>query len=118
MFSFSLRRFFDTTYRHKKEIAQKYFKSAAIGFFKWARERVRNSCGKRAFSVRATEVLLYLETNNLFVFISIRENAADIATLLLHKYGKNNSNQIRKFLLQKHACVSLIKEKPSTFRWQ
>ena len=36
-------------------------KSAAIGFFfQRTQERVRNSRGKRAISVRAIEVLLYL----------------------------------------------------------
>ena len=37
-----------------------YPKSAAVGFFPGTRKRVRKSHGKRAFSVRATEVLLYL----------------------------------------------------------
>ena len=32
--------------------------SAAMGFFQGTQERVRNSRGKRATSVRATEVLL------------------------------------------------------------
>ena len=33
--------------------------SAAMGFFQGTQERVRNSRGKRAISVRATEFLLY-----------------------------------------------------------
>ena len=37
-----------------------YPKSAAKGFFLGTHERVRNSRGKRAISVRATEVLLYI----------------------------------------------------------
>ena len=42
----------------KKKIALNYSKSAAMGFFQGAQERVRNSRGKRVISVRATEVLL------------------------------------------------------------
>ena len=42
----------------KKEIALQYPKSAAMGFFHRTQERVRNNRGKRAISVRATEVLL------------------------------------------------------------
>ena len=36
-----------------------YSKSSAIRFFQGTQERVRNSHGKRAISVRATEVILY-----------------------------------------------------------
>ena len=39
-----------------------YPKSAAMCFFQGTQEWVRNSCGKRAISVRAIEVLLYLQT--------------------------------------------------------
>ena len=39
-----------------------YPKSAAVGFFfQGTQERVRNSRGKRAISVRAIEVLLYID---------------------------------------------------------
>ena len=41
-----------------------YFKSAAMGFFLGTQERVRNSHGKRAISVRATEVLLYFDSRD------------------------------------------------------
>ena len=34
--------------------------SAAVGLFLGTQERVRNSCGKQAISVRAAEVLLYI----------------------------------------------------------
>ena len=45
---------------NKKNIL-KYPKSAAMGFFfQGTQEWVRNSCGTRAISVRAIEVLLYL----------------------------------------------------------
>ena len=38
-----------------------YPKSAAMGFFQGTQERVRNSWGKRAISVRAIEVILYIQ---------------------------------------------------------
>ena len=41
-----------------KRIALSYPGSAAMGFFQGTQERVRNSRGKRAISVRATEGLL------------------------------------------------------------
>ena len=43
-----------------KELIHNCTKSAAMGFLQGTRERVRNSRGKRAISVRATEVLLYI----------------------------------------------------------
>ena len=47
----------------KKEIALNYSKYNNVcsfhGFFQGTQERVRNSRGKKAISVRATEVLLY-----------------------------------------------------------
>ena len=47
-------------FKIKKIITPDYSKSADKGFvFLWTQERVRNSRGKRAISVRATEVLLY-----------------------------------------------------------
>ena len=45
--------------KKKKKITLNYPKSAAMRFFQGTQERVRNSHGKRAISVRATEVLLY-----------------------------------------------------------
>ena len=44
----------------KKNITLNYPKSAAMGFFQGTQEKVQNSCGKRAISVRATEGLLYM----------------------------------------------------------
>ena len=44
----------------KKKIALNYPKSAAMRFFQGTQERVRNIRGKRAVSVRAIEVLLYI----------------------------------------------------------
>ena len=45
----------------KRKISLNDKKSAAMEFLPGTRERVRNSCGKQAISVRAIEVLLYLE---------------------------------------------------------
>ena len=53
----------------KKKIIPNYPKSAAMGFFPGTQEQVRNSCGKRAISVRATKVLLYM-LNLLFYSIT------------------------------------------------
>ena len=47
-----------TVFNIKKKITLNYPKSAAKGLFLGAQERVRNSRGKRALSVRAAEVLL------------------------------------------------------------
>ena len=44
----------------KKKITPNYPKFAAMGFFLGTQERIRNSRGKRALSVRATEVILYV----------------------------------------------------------
>ena len=49
-----------TIFNIKKKITLNYLRSAAMGFFfKETQERVRNSRGKGAISVRATEGLLY-----------------------------------------------------------
>ena len=48
-----------TVFNIKKKITLNYPKSAAKKFFQGTPERVRNSHGERAISVRATEVLLY-----------------------------------------------------------
>ena len=49
-----------TIFNIKKKITLNYPKSAAVGFFQGTQERVRDSHGRQAISVRATEVLLYL----------------------------------------------------------
>ena len=49
----------------KKKITLNYYKSAVNGFSQGTQERVRNSSGKRAISVRAIEVLLYLYKQTL-----------------------------------------------------
>ena len=41
------------------KVTPNYSKSAAMEFFQGTRKRVRNSRGKRAISVRATQGLLY-----------------------------------------------------------
>ena len=48
-------------FQYKKRTTLNYPRSAAIGFFIGAQERVRYSRGKPAISVRASEVLLYLD---------------------------------------------------------
>ena len=48
-----------TSFNLKKKITVNYPKSVAMGFFQETQERVRNSRGKRAISVRATEGLLF-----------------------------------------------------------
>ena len=64
----------------KKKITLNYPKSAAMRFFQGTQERVRNSRGKRAISVLATEVLLYLLvsifSNALSTFV---ESKADVS---------------------------------------
>ena len=54
-----------TVFNIKKKITLNYMypKAAAKGFFLGTQKRVRNSRGKRATSVRATEVLLYVRTD-------------------------------------------------------
>ena len=54
----------------KMKIIQNNAKSATVGLFQWTQERVRNSRGKRAISVRANEVLLYFNFNILKVILS------------------------------------------------
>ena len=46
----------------KKKTILNYPKSAAIGFFQGTQERLRNSRGKRAISVRAINALLFIFT--------------------------------------------------------
>ena len=48
-------------FQYKLKIPLNYPKSAAMGFFAGTQERVQNSRGKRAISVRAIEVLLYIK---------------------------------------------------------
>ena len=51
-----------TIFNMNKKDTKNYPKSAAMGFlFQGTQERVRNSRGKQAISVRAIEVLLYLD---------------------------------------------------------
>ena len=49
-----------TIFNMNKMSTLNYPTSAAMGFFQGTQERVRNSRGKRAISVRAIEVLLYI----------------------------------------------------------
>ena len=60
-----------TTLNIKKKTTLIYPKTAAMGFlFQGTQERVRNSLSKRAISVRATEVLLYLFSLKVTYFSS------------------------------------------------
>ena len=54
-----------TIFNMTKKFTIYYPKSAAMGFFQGTQEQVRNSRGKRAISVRAIEVLLYLFQDHL-----------------------------------------------------
>ena len=60
-----------TTFNILKKITLNYPKSTAIGFFPGTQERVRNSRGKQAISVRATEVLLYVFYNLIYHMTSL-----------------------------------------------
>ena len=55
--------------------------SAAMGLFLGTQERVRNSRGKRAISVRATEVLLYRHFINFSITLSI---TSDLCYRVMH----------------------------------
>ena len=62
-----------TIFNIKKKTALNYPNSAARDFFQGTQERVRNSGVKRAISVRATEVLLYL---SIFSITSLQSATA------------------------------------------
>ena len=49
-----------TIFNIKKEVTQIHPESSAMGFLPGTQERARNSRGKRAISVLATGVLLYI----------------------------------------------------------
>ena len=54
-----------TIFNIKKVITLNHLKSAAMGFYPKGSRTSSNSRGKRAISVRATEVRLYVDTNIL-----------------------------------------------------
>ena len=57
-----------TIFNIKKKITSNYPKSAAMGFFILVtQERIRNSRGEQAISVRATEDLLYFALQGSFI---------------------------------------------------
>ena len=66
----------------------KYPKSAAMFSFQGTKERVRNSRGKRAISVRATEVLLYNQKIRVYdTCLLLQLNVTFITFLyVLYKY--------------------------------
>ena len=49
-----------TVFNIKRKITLNYPTLLAVGFFQGTQERVRNSHGRRAIRVRATEALLYI----------------------------------------------------------
>ena len=51
----------------KSKISLNYPGSAAMGFFLGTQARVRNNHGKRAISVQATKVLLYMYNGTLII---------------------------------------------------
>ena len=55
--------------KKKKKIALNYHKTAVMRVFQATQARVRNSHGKRAISVRATEVLLYFSNTYIHTYI-------------------------------------------------
>ena len=64
-----------TIFNVGNKITLNYLKSAAMGFmFQGTQERVRNSRGKRAVGVRATEVLLYVRTSLIIVRLVSKHN--------------------------------------------
>ena len=72
-----------TIFDNKKKITQDYSKSAAMEFFLWTQERVRNSRGKRAISVRAIEFLQYLILTLKNVNILIYTHSSSGTSLLV-----------------------------------
>ena len=67
----------------KKKTTLNYPKPAVMIFFQGTRERVRNSRGKLAISIRATEGLLYQkvtghQTN--YAFLIMKYNVKNIST--------------------------------------
>ena len=57
-----------TIFNIKKKVTLNYSKSAAMALFQGTQERVRNSRGKRAISVPATEVLSYADNLAIYKF--------------------------------------------------
>ena len=55
----------------KNKITLNYPKPSAMGFFEVTQELVRNSRGKRAISVRATEGLLYQTNENCAKYLNV-----------------------------------------------
>ena len=55
-----------TIFNIKRKITLEYHKSVPMGFFQGTQARVQNSHVKRAISVRATEVLLYMHSKSVY----------------------------------------------------
>ena len=69
-----------TIFNIQKKITLNYLKSAATGLFPRTQRRVRNSRGKRAISVRATEVLLYISKRATLI------KRDDVDSVLIQRY--------------------------------
>ena len=77
-----------TIFNMKTKITLNYPKPAAMRFFQGTQERVRNSRGKRAISVRATEALLYNFSQNFSGrFINVTSVKGRIANTLDTAYA-------------------------------
>ena len=75
-----------TIFYIKKNFTLNFSKSAVQlhVFFQGTKERVRNSRGKRAISVRATEVLLYIiSSNSLHLLVTFNSRMND------YVFGRN-----------------------------
>ena len=90
----------------KKKITPEYSKSAAMGFFfKGTQEQVRNSHGKRAISVRATGVLLYLGIQIEHIpYFHLPFNSYNLNLLI----SGSKFSGIRKFTLKYRFCRTLV----------
>ena len=97
-------------FQYKKENHPKLSKICSYGFlFQGTQERVRNSRGKRAISVRATEVLLYiphkLRVTVLVNTVSIKYR--DILGEGKYRVGLESNLMVRVYLCDK-VLLSII----------
>ena len=103
------------TILNMKKITLNYPKSAAMECFQGTQERVRNSRGKRAISIRATEVLLYLK------------RISSITATLLALFGgslrielHSSCNRTNRAIMLKSSCIrsmTCFSPKRTTLVW-
>ena len=80
----------------KKKIILNYPKSAAIcSNFQGAQERERNSRGKRAISVRAIEVLLYIDICTIKEKVDVSLMSSSLKRRHIYKTSEKH-NEIRR----------------------